>query len=80
MDTGYFSIAREISWPTTENCVAYGYLYMPANKDFNATGTTFSLTYLYCGSYLRAFNMCIHGVIQTYNCSPLQVLPPCNIS
>lgn len=38
MDTGYFSIPTEIKWPTTENSVSYGYLYLPANKDFKAPG------------------------------------------
>ena len=38
LDTDYYSIPEEISWPTTEGHTAHGYYYPPANKDFNAPG------------------------------------------
>lgn len=41
LDTGYFSIAEEITWKTTEGQVSHGYFYPPKNKDFKAPGGTF---------------------------------------
>ncbi|XP_064600523.1 uncharacterized protein LOC135466778 [Liolophura sinensis] len=36
LDKGYFSIPTEISWTTAGNKIAYGYFYLPQNKDFQA--------------------------------------------
>lgn len=36
VDPGYVSIARQIQFPTTQGDFAYGYLYMPKNKDYRA--------------------------------------------
>ncbi|XP_071534120.1 uncharacterized protein [Panulirus ornatus] len=36
IDVGYISTARLIQFPTTQGDFAYGYLYMPKNKDYHA--------------------------------------------
>ena len=38
LDSGYFSIAEEVTWSTTEGDISYGYFYPPKNKDFQAPG------------------------------------------
>ncbi|XP_047494050.1 acylamino-acid-releasing enzyme 2-like [Penaeus chinensis] len=36
VDPHYISVARQIQFPTTQGDFAYGYLYMPKNKDYRA--------------------------------------------
>ncbi|XP_066988973.1 LOW QUALITY PROTEIN: uncharacterized protein [Macrobrachium rosenbergii] len=36
VDPGYISIAKQIQFPTTQGDFAYGYLYLPKNKDYTA--------------------------------------------
>ncbi|KAG7159871.1 Dipeptidyl aminopeptidase BIII-like [Homarus americanus] len=40
VDVGYLSTARLIQFPTTQGDFAYGYLYMPKNKDYQAPAGT----------------------------------------
>ncbi|XP_076056087.1 uncharacterized protein LOC143034070 [Oratosquilla oratoria] len=34
VDEAYISVAQQIEFPTTDGDIAYGYLYLPKNKDF----------------------------------------------
>lgn len=40
VDLGYISIAKQIQFPTTQGDFAYGYLYLPKNKDYYAPAGT----------------------------------------
>ncbi|XP_068227859.1 uncharacterized peptidase YuxL-like [Palaemon carinicauda] len=40
VDPGYISLAKQIQFPTTQGDFAYGYLYLPKNKDYTAPAGT----------------------------------------
>ncbi|XP_064113919.1 uncharacterized protein LOC135220590 [Macrobrachium nipponense] len=40
VDPGYISIAKQFQFPTTQGDFAYGYLYLPKNKDYTAPAGT----------------------------------------